>query len=70
MQGTPPLLSAGPVRELYGTLLHEQERGAATEAWLICYAGFYRGAKEFAFGKPIRLLTIQDVLEKRETYFL
>jgi HJR/Mrr/RecB family endonuclease len=50
-------LSAGFVRELYGTLLHEK----ADEAWLVCTTGFYSGAKSFAYGKPIRLLTIESV---------
>jgi HJR/Mrr/RecB family endonuclease len=51
-------LSAGFVRELYGTLLHEK----ADEAWLVCTTGFYSGAITFAFEKPIRLLTIEDLL--------
>ena len=51
-------VSAGPVRELYGTLLHEK----GDEAWLVVTTGFYSGAKSFASGKPIRLLTIHDVL--------
>ena len=51
-------VSAGPVRELYGTLLHEK----ADEAWLIVTTGFYSGAKTFASGKPIRLMTIHDLL--------
>ena len=51
-------VSAGPVRELYGTLIHEK----AEEAWLVVTTGFYSGAKSFASGKPIRLLTIHDVL--------
>jgi len=63
-------LSAGPVRELYGTLLHEREHRDVTEAWLISASGFFRGAKDFASGKPIRLLTIHDILAGKETYFL
>jgi HJR/Mrr/RecB family endonuclease len=55
-------LSAGPVRELYGTLLHEK----ADEAWLVGTSGFYSGAKSFAYGKPIRLLTIHKLLRLPE----
>jgi hypothetical protein len=51
-------VSAGPVRELYGTLIHQK----ADEAWLIVTWGFYIGARTFAFGKPIRLLTAWDLM--------
>lgn len=47
-----------PVRELYGTLLHRD----AAEAWLISTAGFSAAAKKFASGKPIKLVTIADIL--------
>lgn len=52
-------VSAGVVRELYGTLINEK----ADEAWLVVTSGFYRGAKEFAYDKPIRLLTIRDLIK-------
>jgi len=52
-------VSAGIVRELYGTLIHEN----ADEAWLIVTQGFYKGAKDFAHNKPIRLMTIRDLIE-------
>lgn len=55
-------LSAGFVRELYGTLLHEK----ADEAWLIGTSGFYSGARSFASGKPIRLMTVRDLLRLPE----
>ena len=55
-------LSAGFVRELYGTLLHEK----ADEAWLVGTSGFYSGAKSFASGKPIRLMTVHDLLRLPE----
>jgi hypothetical protein len=51
-------LSAGVVRELYGTLIDQK----ADEAWLVTTSGFYRGAKEFAHGKPIRLLTMRNLM--------
>jgi restriction system protein len=47
-----------PVRDLYGTLMDKK----ADEAWLITTWGFWGGAACFASGKPIRLLTIRDVL--------
>jgi len=51
-------IGPGPVRDLYGTLMHKK----ADEAWLITTSGFYGGAASFAYGKPIRLLTIENVL--------
>lgn len=52
----------GPVRDLYGTLTHKK----ADEAWLITTSGFYSGAASFASGKPIRLLTIRQILAGNE----
>ncbi|MGA3143389.1 MAG: restriction endonuclease [Verrucomicrobiota bacterium] len=51
-------VSAGPVRELYGTLMHQK----ADEAWLVVTSGFYIGARTFAYGKPIRLLTAWNLM--------
>lgn len=48
----------GIVRELYGTLVHN----GANEAWLVSTYGFHKGSYEFVRGKPIRLLTIRDIL--------
>jgi hypothetical protein len=48
----------GTVRELYGTLVHN----GADEAWLVATYGSDSGAHQFAQGKPIRLLTISDIL--------
>jgi restriction system protein len=48
------------VRDLYGTLLHYQ-RG---EAWLFSTSGFTVGAKKFAAGKPILLLSVEDILRE------
>jgi hypothetical protein len=50
--------SPGVVRELYGTMIHEK----ADEGWVVTTSGFYSGARTFASGKPIRLLTIADLL--------
>lgn len=55
-------ISPGMVRDLYGALLHHH----ADEAWLVATSGFHRGAKEFAKGKPIRLVTIRDLLERKD----
>ena len=52
-------ISPGVVRELYGTLVN----GKYDEAWHICTSGYYSGARSFASGKPIRLLTMRDVLD-------
>ena len=52
--------SIGPaiVRELYGTIVH----GKADEGWLITTCGFSSGARDFARGKPIKLITIEEFL--------
>ncbi|MCX5901925.1 MAG: restriction endonuclease [Proteobacteria bacterium] len=52
-------ISPGVVRELYGTMLHEN----ADESWLVTTNGFYSGAHKFAKEKPIKLLTIRHLLE-------
>ena len=56
-------ISPGVVRDLYGTMIHHQ----ADEAWLVSTRGFFTGSRAFAEGKPIRLLTIEDILEGAET---
>ena len=50
-------VNAGIVREVYGTLIHQK----ADEAWVVVASGFYGGAKAFASGKPIRLITAQQL---------
>lgn len=52
------------VRELYGTLMHE----GAQEGWLVALAGFSGAAKEFAVGKPLRLLDM-DTLIRHSGHF-
>jgi len=52
-------INQGTVRDLYGTLIHQK----ADEAWLITTSGYYKGAQSFAVGKPIKLMTIHQVLE-------
>jgi hypothetical protein len=53
--------AVGPaaVRELYGTIQHEGLDGGI----FIASSGYTKGAREFAGGKPIRLLDINDVLQ-------
>jgi restriction endonuclease Mrr len=52
-------ISPNVVRDLYGTMIHEK----ADEGWLVTTSGFYSGAREFAQGKPIKLLTIKRLLQ-------
>ncbi|MGC2441752.1 MAG: restriction endonuclease [Candidatus Binatus sp.] len=49
------------VRELYGAMLHV----GAAHAVLICLGGFSGAAKEFAGGKPIRLVDSKQLIEYR-----
>ena len=51
-------ISPGSVRDLYGTLIHYD----ADEAWLVSTSGYHKGATEFAENKPIKLLTIKDII--------
>lgn len=53
-------VSPGVVRDLYGTMIHFK----ADEAWLVTTSGFHKGAKSFAESKPIRLITIAELLEQ------
>jgi hypothetical protein len=55
-------VSPAAVRDLYGTLQHH----GADEAWLVTATGFTPGAKRFAVGKRLRLLTIRQILEAKE----
>lgn len=53
-------IPVGPaaVRDLYGAMAHHNHR----EAWLLSTLGFTKGARAFAAGKPIKLLTVDDLL--------
>jgi hypothetical protein len=55
--------ACGPsvVRELYGAMLH----AGAARAVLICLGGFSAAAKDFAWGKPIRLVDSKQLIEFR-----
>ena len=49
------------VRDLYGVLTHSK----AKEAWVISVSRFTKGSFEFAKNKPIRLITIEDILTEK-----
>lgn len=49
----------GPVRDLYGTMIHRN----TGEAWLVAASGFSRAAREFASGKKIRLVGVTELLQ-------
>lgn len=57
-------VSPSVVRDLFGTMMHFE----ADEAWLVATSGFYSGAKDFAQGKPIKLLTISAILEEERSH--
>jgi hypothetical protein len=46
------------IRDLYGAMTHHGH----PEAWILSTAGFTRGAKAFAAGKPIKLLTVDHLI--------
>ena len=50
------------IRELYGTMIHFK----ASEAILATINGTTKEAKEFAKGKPVRLLTLYDYIKMHE----
>jgi hypothetical protein len=52
-------IGPGPVRDLYGSLLHH----GADEAWLIASHAYTYRARDFASNKPISLLTIEAILK-------
>jgi hypothetical protein len=48
----------GAVRDLYGAMMHKR----AAEGWLISTMGFSQAAKKFATGKPLRLISVEEIL--------
>jgi hypothetical protein len=50
-----------PVRELLGTLTHHNY---ALQGWLVTTSSFSKAARAFAEGKPLRLITILELLEE------
>lgn len=52
-------IGPGAVRDLFGALHHNGCR----EAWMVSLAGFTDAAREFARDKPVRLLTIAELLQ-------
>lgn len=53
------MVGPAPIRDLYGTMLHEKLEAGI----FIASSGFTKGAREFARNKPIQLLDINDVLQ-------
>jgi len=53
-------IGVGPVRELYGTMMHH----GAGEAWLVATGGFSSGAEDFAANKAIRLRSISEIIQE------
>ncbi len=51
-----------PIRELYGVL----QSDSAARAVLAAPGGVTRGAREFAYGKPISFLGLNDILDLAE----
>jgi hypothetical protein len=57
-------IGPGPVRELYGVMTHE----GVTKGIIACLGGFTQGAVDFAKGKSVELLGIEDVLELQSRF--
>ncbi len=51
-------IGPGTVRDLYGALIHS----GLPEGWVISTSNFTGGAQDFASGKPIRLIHIQELV--------
>jgi restriction system protein len=51
-------IGPAPVRDLFGSLQHH----SAAAGWIVCLDGYSKAAKAFAKGKPIRLLTLAEIL--------
>jgi hypothetical protein len=62
-KGHEKSISVGIIRELYGTLKHQTEFESAV---LACPAGFTNGVRAFAYGKPIELLALKEIIEMAE----
>ena len=56
-------IGVSAIRDLYGTMMHF---GAAS-AVLACPAGFTKAVREFATGKPIRLISATDLVDLAES---
>jgi len=53
------------VREIYGTILHNK----ANEGWVISISNYTQNTYEFAKGKPIRLIGLEELLNFASTAF-
>jgi hypothetical protein len=56
-------IGVGTIRDLYGTLKHQTEFESAV---LACPAGFTNGVRAFAYGKPIELIALKEIIEMAE----
>jgi len=56
-------IGVGAIRDLYGVLMHSK----AESAILVCTAGFTKGVKKFAFGKPIQLVSATELVKMAES---
>jgi Restriction endonuclease len=52
-------IGPGPIRELLGTITDSQSK----LAWIVSVNGFSESARSFASGKPIKLLTVRELLK-------
>lgn len=59
------VIGPATVRDLYGAMTHRRDQ----EAWLISTHGFSEGARAFADGKPIRLISIGEILRSESISF-
>jgi hypothetical protein len=57
-------IGPGPIRDLFGTLHHNN----VGKAIIVSLSGFSDAAKEFAMGKPINLLTVDDLIKLQKKY--
>lgn len=55
-------IGVSAIRDLYGTMMHSE----AASGVLACPAGFTKGVREFAMGKPIELISASDLVEMAE----
>jgi HJR/Mrr/RecB family endonuclease len=62
-KGHEKSISVSIIRELYGTLKHQTEFESAV---LACPAGFTNGVRAFAYGKPIELIALKEIIEMAE----
>jgi len=55
-------IGPGPVRDLYGTLHHKN----ANKAIMVSLSGYSKAAKEFVYRKPIKLISITELIKYQQ----